>query len=88
MTNIIDKLFKKKYDGQTFCTRAMFTAFMSDASNIMTFSGEVDVQDTVGYSVELWVFKPEKSGKQVGITDPISKCYFCFIVCHGCHKDW
>ena len=43
----------------------MFSAFMSDASNIMSFSGDVDVENSVGYTVELWVFKPQKSGKQV-----------------------
>ena len=43
----------------------MITAFMDDAANIMSFYGEVDVADSVGYSVELWVFKPQKSGKQV-----------------------
>ena len=43
----------------------MFTAFMSDASNIMSFYGDLNVEDGVGYSVEWWVFKPQKSGKQV-----------------------
>ena len=43
----------------------MFTAFMDDAANIMSFYGDVDVADSVGYSVELWVFKPKKSGQQV-----------------------
>ena len=43
----------------------MFTAFMSDASNIMSFYGDVNVEDGVGYAVEWWVFKPQKSGKQV-----------------------
>ena len=56
---------QKRYDGQTFCMRAMFTAFMSDASNIMSFYGDGDVDDGVGYAVEWWIFKPQKSGKQV-----------------------
>ena len=43
----------------------MFTAFMSDAANIMAFYGTVDVDDSVGYATELWIFKPQKSGKQV-----------------------
>ena len=43
----------------------MFTAFMGDASNIMSFYGDVDVPDGVGYSVEWSVFKPQKSGQQV-----------------------
>ena len=43
--------------------RAMFTAFMGDASNVMSFYGDVD--DSVGYAVELWIFKPQKSGQQV-----------------------
>ena len=49
--------------GQTFCVRAMITAFMGDASNIMSFYGEVD--NSVGYAVELWIFKPQESGQQV-----------------------
>ena len=59
-------LSQKRYDGQTFCMRAMFTAFMGDASNIMSFYGDVDVVDSVGYAVEWWVFKPQRSGQQVG----------------------
>ena len=43
----------------------MFTGFMGDASNIMSFYGDLDVEDGVGYGVELWMFKPQKSGKQV-----------------------
>ena len=43
----------------------MFTAFMDDAANIMSFYGDVDVEDSVGYAVELWMFKPRKSGRQV-----------------------
>ena len=50
----------------------MFTVLMSDASNIMSFKGDEDVIDGVGYSVELWVFKPSKSGQQVNF----SKLYF------------
>ena len=38
---------------------------MGDASNIMSFYGDVDVPDGVGYSVEWSVFKPQKSGQQV-----------------------
>ena len=43
----------------------MFTAFMGDASNVMSFYGDVDVNGGVGYAVEWWIFKPQKSGKQV-----------------------
>ena len=43
----------------------MFVAFMSDAANIVSFHGNVDVLDSVGYAVELWIFKPQRSGKQV-----------------------
>ena len=43
----------------------MFTAFMEDAANIMSFHGEVDVADSVGYAVELSVFNQQKSGQQV-----------------------
>ena len=43
----------------------MFTAFMDDAANIMSFHGDVDVEDTVGYAVELWIFNKQKSGQQV-----------------------
>ena len=56
---------QKKHDGQTFCVRTKFTAFMSDASNIMSFYGEVNVKGSVGYSVELWIFKPQPTGQQV-----------------------
>ena len=45
--------------------RAMFTAFMSDASNIMSFYGDVDVKNGFGYAVESWIFKPQNSGQQV-----------------------
>ena len=43
----------------------MIMAFMSDASNLLSFFGSVDVENSVGYAVELWIFKPQKSGKQV-----------------------
>ena len=43
----------------------MITAFMGDASNILSFSGKLDLEDSVGYTAEWWVFKPERSGKQV-----------------------
>ena len=43
--------------------RAMFTAFMGDASNVMSFYGDVD--KSVGYAVEWWIFKPQQSGQQV-----------------------
>ena len=43
----------------------MFTAFMGDAANIMSFFGDVDGDDSVGYAVEWWIFKPQKSGRQV-----------------------
>ena len=56
----------------------MFTAFMSDAANIMAFYGTVDVDDSVGYATELWIFKPQKSGKQViGLLE--HKLLFIFI---------
>jgi hypothetical protein len=62
---LIEILLQKRYEGQTFCIRAMFTAFMGDASNVMSFYGDVDVNGGVGYAVEWWIFKPQKSGKQV-----------------------
>ena len=43
----------------------MFTAFMSDASNIMSFYGDLNVRNGEGYAVEWWIFKPQQSGKQV-----------------------
>ena len=57
--------FQEQYDGQTLCIRTMITAFMGDASNIMSFSGEVDVEGSVGYTAEWWIFKPQRSGQQV-----------------------
>ena len=38
---------------------------MGDASNILSFSGTVDTEDSVGYSVEWWIFMPQRSGQQV-----------------------
>ena len=43
----------------------MFLAFMEDASNIFSFYGDVDVEHSVGVAVELWLFKPQRSGQQV-----------------------
>ena len=43
----------------------MFTAFMDDAANIMSFYGEVNAIDSVGYAVEFWMYKAQKSGQQV-----------------------
>ena len=40
----------------------MFTAFMSDASNIMSFYEGKGEQT---YSLEFLIFKPQKSGQQV-----------------------
>jgi hypothetical protein len=44
--------------------RFMLTAFMSDATNIMSFYKEDDRAASVGHSAELWIFKPQ-SGTQV-----------------------
>ena len=55
-------LFKATYTGQTMCLRALLTAFMSDASNILSFH-EADGDHL--YSIEFWIFKPQKSGQQV-----------------------
>ena len=55
--------------------RAMFTAFMGDASNIMSFYGDVNVKGGVGNAVEWWIFKQEKSGQQVVFT-PQSFLFF------------
>ena len=43
----------------------MFTAFMDEAANIISFYGDVDVVDSVGYAVELWIEQSRKSGRQV-----------------------
>ena len=51
----------------------MFTAFMDDAANILSFYGDLDIDHNVGYAVELWMFKPRKSGRQV------SNCVNLFI---------
>ena len=55
-------LFEATYSGQTMCLRALLTAFMSDASNILSFH-EADGDHL--YSIEFWIFKPQKSGQQV-----------------------
>ena len=56
----------------------MFVAFMSDAANIMSFHGNVDVLDSVGYAVELWIFKPQRSGKQVQFNKYLK--LFCWLI--------
>ena len=56
----------------------MFVAFMSDAANIMSFHGNVDVLDSVGYAVELWIFKPQRSGKQVQLNKYLK--LFCWLI--------
>ena len=66
----------------------MFTAFMNDASNIMSFYGDVDVKDGIGYSVELWVFKPQATGKQVLLINKQRIISDVFVVVfHGCAED-
>ena len=45
----------------------MFTAFMNDAANLMSFYEDMDIDGSVGYAIELWVFKPKKSGQQVSV---------------------
>ena len=67
----------------------MFTAFMDDAANIMSFYGDVDVKDSVGYSVEFWMFKPRKSGRQVINPKGLLKQLFkYFVVWITSDKDW
>ena len=78
---MIRLLHKASYTGQTFCVRAMITAFMGDAANIMSFYGEVD--DSVGYAVELWIFKPQKSGKQVTRINSLAHFTKLFQVWYG-----
>ena len=67
----------------------MFTAFMGDASNIMSFYGDVNVKGGVGYAVEWWIFKPQKSGKQVATSFPpiYFKMSYIFVVFYGCSQD-
>ena len=38
---------------------------MDDAANILAFYGDLDTENGVGYAIELWMFKPSKSGRQV-----------------------
>ena len=45
----------------------MFTGFMVDASNIMTFESVGNMSSDVKYSVEFWIFKPKSNGEQVYI---------------------
>ena len=33
----------------------MFTAFMDDAANIMSFHGDLNVEEGGSYAVELWI---------------------------------
>ena len=39
----------------------MFTAI------IMSFNGDIDSENRVGYGVEWWMFKPKELGKQVNM---------------------
>ena len=67
----------------------MVTAFMGDAANIMSFYGDADGNDTVGYAAELWIFKPQKSGQQVKVTMEYEVIYDILIaVRNDCHKNW
>ena len=43
----------------------MFTAFMDDAANIMSFHGDLNVEEGGSYAVELWMYKQQRSGRQV-----------------------
>ena len=56
---------QESFDGQTFCLRTMFTGFMVDASNIMTFESVGNMSSDVKYSIEFWIFKPKENGEQV-----------------------
>ena len=58
----------------------MFTAFMDDAANILSFYGNLDVDNNVGYAVELWMFKPRKSGRQVNNSKNDKRSHFILIV--------
>ena len=40
---------------------------MVDASNILRFEGVGGTADDVEYAMELWLFKPQKTGQQVNI---------------------
>ena len=56
---------KETFQGQTLCIRTMLTAFMDDATNIISFFADGDEEDDVGYSIEWSIFKPKRSGQQV-----------------------
>ena len=58
----------------------MFTAFMDDAANILSFYGNLNVDNNVGYAVELWMFKPRKSGRQVNNSWNYTWSHFILIV--------
>ena len=45
----------------------MFTAFMVDGSNIMKFeAADNNITSGEKYGMELWIFKPRETVKQVG----------------------
>ena len=45
----------------------MFTAFRVDGSNIMKFeAADNNITSGEKYGIELWIFKPRETGKQVG----------------------
>ena len=56
--------FQNNFLGQTFCVRVMLSGFMVDASNIMKFERNHEIEKE-SMSVEFWIFKPQKTGQQV-----------------------
>ena len=55
---------------------------MGGPTSLISFHGDSDENDTVGFSIELSVFKPKESGKQVhmrNVYDCITFILTCFV---------
>ena len=66
----------------------MFTRFMVDASNILSFKSESE-NSNLKYSLEFWIFKPKPSGKQVlRKKDSCVVIQIYFQVCASESQSW
>ena len=67
----------------------MFTAFMDDAANILSFQGDIDSDGSVGYALELSIFNQQKSGQQVSTFNKATEIEdYLFLAGPSCYQDW
>ena len=62
----------------------MFSGFMVDASNILSFKGEDNMFMNVKYAVQLWIFKPKETGEQVSLSNSqdVQEIHYYFFLSH------